>query len=202
MMLDVDLLSESHDGSPPPSIHIHSKFPLPLASQNDVIPGALQASTQIHCLRPRQNRRWHVRAQTFCPWGTHGWREGPDSKVFFACVLKFPSFLPSSNASLFSFFLSNGVASDVGGAMLTPESIEPGGESKMIGSVLVYEAESLEEVRKVVESDIYYKSGVVSLPCMTAMCTDCDFVRQWDPEKLVILPFKLAVSSEEGLVAK
>ena len=51
---------------------------------------------------------------------------------------------------------------DVGGAMLSPESVEPGGEVKMVGSVLVFEAETIEEVRKTVESDIYYTSGVVS----------------------------------------
>jgi hypothetical protein len=50
----------------------------------------------------------------------------------------------------------------MGGAVLTPESIEPDRDVNMIGSVLVFESETLEEVRKVVESDIYYTSGVVS----------------------------------------
>ncbi|KAJ7253711.1 hypothetical protein B0H12DRAFT_1017457 [Mycena haematopus] len=61
----------------------------------------------------------------------------------------------------------------VGGAVLTPESIT-GGERKMVGSCLIYEAESLEVVKSIVESDIYYTSGV------------------WDPERLVILPFVAA----------
>ena len=33
----------------------------------------------------------------------------------------------------------------------------------MVGSVLICEAETIEEVRKMVEGDIYYTSGVVSL---------------------------------------
>jgi hypothetical protein len=33
----------------------------------------------------------------------------------------------------------------------------------MTGSLMFYEAESMEEVRKMVESDIYYTSGVVRL---------------------------------------
>ncbi|KAH6914210.1 hypothetical protein BKA70DRAFT_1260736 [Coprinopsis sp. MPI-PUGE-AT-0042] len=60
----------------------------------------------------------------------------------------------------------------LGGAMLTPESIEsPTAQKKMTGSVFVFEAESLEEVKQLVVNDIYYTSGV------------------WDPEKLVIVPF-------------
>jgi hypothetical protein len=51
--------------------------------------------------------------------------------------------------------------SEVGGAMFTPDSIT-GGETKMVGSVLFFEADTIEEVRKLVEGDIYYTSGVVS----------------------------------------
>ncbi|KAH9941457.1 hypothetical protein B0H21DRAFT_696942 [Amylocystis lapponica] len=59
-----------------------------------------------------------------------------------------------------------------GGAMLSPESIaSPTAEKKMVGSVIIYAAESLEACRKIVESDIYYTSGV------------------WDKESLVLLPF-------------
>ncbi|KAF9816775.1 hypothetical protein IEO21_03855 [Rhodonia placenta] len=63
----------------------------------------------------------------------------------------------------------------VGGAMLTPESIaSPTAEKKMIGSVIIFEADSIETVRKAIESDIYYTGNV------------------WDKEKLVILPFVTA----------
>ncbi|KAG6886296.1 hypothetical protein C0993_006706 [Termitomyces sp. T159_Od127] len=59
----------------------------------------------------------------------------------------------------------------VGGVLLTPESIAtPDSDKKMIGSMFICEAESIEDVKKVVESDIYYKAGV------------------WDAEKIVILP--------------
>lgn len=47
--------------------------------------------------------------------------------------------------------------------MLTPESIEAGSvEQKMTGSMFIVEAESINIVRQVVESDIYYTEGVVS----------------------------------------
>ena len=45
---------------------------------------------------------------------------------------------------------------------MTPESILTS-EKKMVGSVLICEAESIEDVKKMVEGDIYYTSGVVSL---------------------------------------
>jgi hypothetical protein len=47
--------------------------------------------------------------------------------------------------------------------LLSPESVEsPTSETKIVGSVLVYEADTIAEVKKAVESDIYYTSGVVS----------------------------------------
>ncbi|KAI0333298.1 hypothetical protein GY45DRAFT_1368541 [Cubamyces sp. BRFM 1775] len=62
----------------------------------------------------------------------------------------------------------------VGGAMLTPESIEsPNADKKMVGSVFICEADSLADVRKLMETDAYYTDGV------------------WDREKLVILPLAL-----------
>ena len=46
--------------------------------------------------------------------------------------------------------------------MLTPESVEsPTSEVKMVGSVLVYEAGTMAQVKTAVESDIYI-SGVVN----------------------------------------
>ncbi|KAF7975068.1 hypothetical protein HWV62_16140 [Athelia sp. TMB] len=64
----------------------------------------------------------------------------------------------------------------VGGVTLTPESIESAASAmKMTGSMLVFHAESIDQVKAVIESDIYYTSGV------------------WDPEKLVISPFMPAV---------
>ncbi|KAI0315627.1 hypothetical protein OF83DRAFT_1061785 [Amylostereum chailletii] len=63
-----------------------------------------------------------------------------------------------------------------GGAMLTPDSIAPDAPSKkFFGSVVIYEATSLEEVRGHVERDVYYTSGV------------------WDPERIIIMPFALAL---------
>ncbi|KAM5545056.1 hypothetical protein V8D89_001167 [Ganoderma adspersum] len=70
----------------------------------------------------------------------------------------------------------NGVVK-LGGAMLTPESIVPGAEKKMVGSIFICEAESLESVRNLMENDVYYTSGV------------------WDKEKLVILPLAIAIAN-------
>jgi uncharacterized protein len=41
--------------------------------------------------------------------------------------------------------------------------MDESGRKKMTGSLMFYEAENIEEVRKVIESDIYYTSGVVRL---------------------------------------
>jgi hypothetical protein len=67
--------------------------------------------------------------------------------------------------------IGNGVIK-VGGVILTPESIESATSTpKMTGSMLIIQATNIEAVKKVVETDIYYTTGV------------------WDPEKLVIAPF-------------
>ncbi|TFK44500.1 hypothetical protein BDQ12DRAFT_717646 [Crucibulum laeve] len=58
----------------------------------------------------------------------------------------------------------------VGGMMTTPETMLAE-KKKMVGSMFVCQAESIEEVKKAVETDIYYTSNV------------------WDAEKIVILPF-------------
>jgi hypothetical protein len=57
------------------------------------------------------------------------------------------------------FFLS----AEFGGPLLAPELTDEKDRAKMIGSLMFCEAESIEEVRKIVESDIYYTSGVVRL---------------------------------------
>lgn len=61
----------------------------------------------------------------------------------------------------------------VGGAVLTPESIlTPISEKKMVGSAFIVEAENIDDVKRRVEADVYYKSDV------------------WDKERIVILPFQ------------
>jgi hypothetical protein len=55
------------------------------------------------------------------------------------------------------------IHTEFGGALLAPELTDENGRKKMTGSLMFYEAESIEEVRKMVESDIYYTNGVVSL---------------------------------------
>ncbi|KAI0667082.1 hypothetical protein C8Q78DRAFT_983090 [Trametes maxima] len=66
----------------------------------------------------------------------------------------------------------------LGGALLTPDSIvSQTAEKKMVGSVFICEAESVDAVRKLMESDVYYTSGV------------------WDKQKMVIAPLAVAISS-------
>ncbi|KAH9833476.1 uncharacterized protein C8Q71DRAFT_725699 [Rhodofomes roseus] len=66
---------------------------------------------------------------------------------------------------------ANGVLK-FGGGLLSPESIaSPTAEKKLVGSMMVFEADSVEAVRKVIESDLYYQNGV------------------WDKEKLQIFPW-------------
>lgn len=51
---------------------------------------------------------------------------------------------------------------ELGGGLLDPSSSETAPEKRLIGSFMVYEAENLEAVRRIVEEDIYYTAGVVS----------------------------------------
>ncbi|KAG8819681.1 hypothetical protein FRC18_011955 [Serendipita sp. 400] len=65
-----------------------------------------------------------------------------------------------------------GYVTAVNGPLLSPESIAaPDAPKKMVGSMLVVRAASIEEVRAKVESDVYWTGNV------------------WDKEKLVIAPF-------------
>ncbi|KAG2153631.1 uncharacterized protein EDB93DRAFT_1133837 [Suillus bovinus] len=65
----------------------------------------------------------------------------------------------------------------VGGAFMTPESVDAAAaDRKFRGSCMIYEGESVEAVRKLVEEDLYYKTDV------------------WDKEKLVILPIALVTA--------
>jgi len=75
--------------------------------------------------------------------------------------------------------LTSGGSLRLGGAMLSPESLQPGAERKMVGSVMIFEADSLEDANALVLSDVYYTAKV------------------WDAEKLVIRPIVLATQSLE-----
>ncbi|THV06721.1 hypothetical protein K435DRAFT_960326 [Dendrothele bispora CBS 962.96] len=57
----------------------------------------------------------------------------------------------------------------VGGVLVSPETYNQP-DKKLVGSTFICEADSIDDVKKLVEEDVYYKSGV------------------WDIEKLVILP--------------
>lgn len=51
----------------------------------------------------------------------------------------------------------------LGGMLLSPKSMEIEGHGgKAVGSFLIVQAKTIEEARKVIESDLYYTSGVVS----------------------------------------
>lgn len=56
----------------------------------------------------------------------------------------------------------------LGGMLLPPEAKAEEGVTKVVGSFLIVQAPTIEEARKVIESDLYYTSGVVS--CMYTHC--------------------------------
>ena len=58
---------------------------------------------------------------------------------------------------------SFGDMAEVLGPTLTPESVLPGAEQKMNGSLLVVETSTIEEVKDIVESDVFNINNVVSL---------------------------------------
>ncbi|KAF8235838.1 hypothetical protein L208DRAFT_1391628 [Tricholoma matsutake] len=64
---------------------------------------------------------------------------------------------------------SEGILSVAG--WLGPEFLAPGPDQKMVGSLFIYRAESIEAVKQIVETDIYYTTGV------------------WDKERIVISLF-------------
>lgn len=58
---------------------------------------------------------------------------------------------------------------------MTPESVDAAAaDRKFRGSCMIFEGESIDAVRQLVEEDLYYKTDV------------------WDKEKIVILPIALA----------
>jgi hypothetical protein len=68
-------------------------------------------------------------------------------------------------------FIDSGIIR-VAGMITDPETpIVEGEQKKAIGSILIVEAENIEEVKKLLEEDIYIKTGV------------------WDKEKLLIAPY-------------
>jgi len=62
----------------------------------------------------------------------------------------------------------------LGGPMLTPESLIEGAVQQPTGSMLIIKAANMAGATKMIKDDIYYTAGV------------------WDPEKLVISPIILA----------
>ncbi|KAF4599690.1 hypothetical protein EYR40_006789 [Pleurotus pulmonarius] len=67
--------------------------------------------------------------------------------------------------------LASTIRNCVAGMTVTPESIAEGAEKKPQGSLLIFEADSLEEVNQIIERDIYFTEKV------------------WDADKIMILPF-------------
>lgn len=61
------------------------------------------------------------------------------------------------------------------------------GRKKAIGSALIVQAENIEEVRKIIENDIYVTEGVVSSQHLVEFMSLNK--SQWDKEKLLIAPF-------------
>lgn len=79
---------------------------------------------------------------------------------------------------------------------MTPESVDPAVTNKaFVGSCMLFEAESIDIVRKLVEEDVYYKNDVVCvLPAALINIETLIYIMQWDKDRLVILPIALATS--------
>ncbi|KAF8441437.1 hypothetical protein L210DRAFT_3398717 [Boletus edulis BED1] len=68
----------------------------------------------------------------------------------------------------------------VAGGLLTPESENaPPADKTFFGSVLLYEADSIEDVRKLIEQDLYWTENV------------------WDKDRLSILPILMATTLQD-----
>nr|GAT55837.1 predicted protein [Mycena chlorophos] len=63
----------------------------------------------------------------------------------------------------------------VAGPLLSPESIHDS-EKRMVGSLIIFQAENIEAVRMSIEKDLFYLNDV------------------WDKERIVILPFEPATA--------
>ncbi len=84
----------------------------------------------------------------------------------------------------FSEPLKSNEPAELGGALLTPESIATADATKkMVGSMMVYEASSIQDVEETVKNDIYYKNGVVSVQVGVRWVSLSHRPRQWDPER-------------------
>jgi len=76
-----------------------------------------------------------------------------------------------SHSERLATLIDSGVV-QVAGMITDPAyPVVEGGRNKAIGSLLIVEAENIEEVRKTIEEDVFIQSGV------------------WDREKLLIAPF-------------
>jgi len=83
----------------------------------------------------------------------------------------------------------------IGGGVLTsdPANAAPA-DRKFFGSCII-EAESLEAARKIIENDVYYTAGVVSVLSSSDTLLGLFFDSwhgKWDKEKLQVLPIMLA----------
>lgn len=66
-------------------------------------------------------------------------------------------------------------------------------ERKIIGSLMIIEAESLQEVKDTISNDAFYKENVVSRACCVRMILVAHlYTLQWDLERMIVLPFLCA----------
>lgn len=106
--------------------------------------------------------------------------------------------ISESNSVRLRFMTSEHVGEEFGGALVSPDTLDKQlTDQKMVGSMIIVEAESLQKCMDLIKSDIYYTTRVVRLffPFLIAvlMFGNCGFAsseRQWDSEKLVVLPFR------------
>ena len=82
--------------------------------------------------------------------------------------------------------------SGTGGGSLAHDNYDYQGGAKLTGSIMIFECESIEAVKKIIEEDVYWTEPVVCniffSRCLGQLPTDCG-ITQWDHEKLQIIPF-------------
>lgn len=78
--------------------------------------------------------------------------------------------------------------------LVAPETLSSENK-KLVGSSMVFEEESVEAVRQRIEGDVYWTTNVVRGTLVYSRRSDERLIlgRQWDKEKLVILPYLAAI---------
>ncbi|KAI9572119.1 hypothetical protein HD554DRAFT_2015349 [Boletus coccyginus] len=131
-----------------------------------VVIGASRYLYRFGSTRPQQLRRFH----SYLVWAP----DCTDGGALARRMAVRPKHFITANKQIKQGILK------VAGGLITPESQDAAlADKKFVGSALLYEADSIEDVRKLVEQDVYWTENV------------------WDKDKLVILSMLLATTLQD-----